>query len=114
MIVEYVFEIEDWLGRPVRLTQRTFENRANKRSMTSGYLEEAKVTIRDPDIVQLSSSGATLLYRFGLGRSPYSRLYLMVAVHYRTRGGTEAGAVATYFFTDKLAYNEPVIEYRAQ
>ena len=102
MPVEYVFEIEDWLGRPVRLTQRTFNNHVNKRSITSEYLEEAKTTIRDPDVVQPSSSGATLLYRFGLGRPPYSRLYLMVAVHYQTRRGTQEGAVATYFFTDTL------------
>ncbi len=110
----YVIETEDWRGRSVRMTQRTFDIHAERRPMTSEYLEEAKTTIRDPDIVQPSSSGATLLYRFGLGRPPYQRLYLMVAVHYRQRGETEEGTVATYFFTDSLAFQEPLIEYRAQ
>ncbi len=114
MSMEYVFEIEDWRGRLVRLTQRTFTIHKEKRSITSEYLEEAQQTIRDPDIVQLSSTGATLLYRFGLGKGIYSRLYLMVAVHYRRRGGEQEGIVATYFFTNDLAFNEPVIEYRAQ
>lgn len=114
MHVEYVFEIEDWKGRIVRLTQRTFDNHAKKRSMTNEYLEEAKETIRDPDTVQHSSTGATLLYRFGLGRTPYSQLYLMVVVYYKKRDRNEEGVVATYFFTDSLAYNGPMIEHRAQ
>jgi len=82
--------------------------------MTCEYLEEAKETIRDPDIVQYSSTGATLLYRFGLGRMPYSQLYLMVVVYYKKREGKQEGVVATYFFTDSLAYNEPIVEHRAQ
>lgn len=114
MSPEYVFEIEDWQRRLVRLTRRTFENHVRKRSVTSEYLEEAKQTIQDPDVVQLSSTGATFLYRFGLGRTPYSRLYLMVVVYYRRREGNQEGTVATYFFTDTLAFGEPVISHRAQ
>jgi len=111
---EYVFEIEDWRGRHVSLTQRTFENHLQRHPEFPEYVEEAKQTIHDPDVVQESDTGATLLYRFGIGRPPYSRLYLMVVVYYRRRGEGQVGTVATYFFTDVLKYGESVIEYRAQ
>jgi hypothetical protein len=110
----YAFEVEDWRGRLVRMTQRTFDAHVEKRAVTIDYLGEAKETISDPDIVQESDTGATYLYRFGIGRPPYSNLYLMVIIYYRQREGTQTGIVATYHFTDSLAYHEPVIEYRAQ
>ena len=114
MSTEYVFQIEDWRGRTVRLTRRTFDSHALKRPEFPEYLPEAQETIRDPDIVQEGDNRAILLYRFGIGRPPFSRLYLMVVVFYRQRMGRESGVVATHFFTDMLAPNSPIIEHRAQ
>ncbi len=114
MPVEHVFQIEDWRGRRVHLTQQTFESHAHRRSEFAEYLEEAKETVNDPDIVQESDTGATFLYRFAIGRPPFSRLYLKVVIFYRQQGERQVGTVATYFFTDALALDTPIIEHRAQ
>lgn len=119
MPTEYVFQIQDWRDRLVRLSQRTYNNHVPRHPEFAEYLHEAQETIRDPDIVQESDTGATYLYRFGIGKPPFSRLYLKVVVFYvvvfyRERGGRQVGTVATYFFTDALAWDTPVIEHRAQ
>lgn len=114
MPLGYVFEIADWKRRSVLLTQQTFDNHVHRHPEFPEYVEEAKETVRDPDIVQESDTGATYLYRFGIGRPPFSRLYLKVVVFYRQRGSGQTGTVATYFFTDVLAFDARVIEYRAQ
>lgn len=114
MLVEHVFQIKDWRGRQVHLTQRTFESHAHRRPEFAEYKAEAEETINDPDIVQESDTGATFLYRFAIGRPPFSRLYLKVVIFYRQQGDSQIGTVATFYFTDALASDTPIIEHRAQ
>jgi len=114
MLPQLVFEVEDWRGRLVHVTQRTFSSHAGKRPEFSEYRSEAETTIRDPDIVQESDTGATLIYRFGIGRPPFARLYLKVVVFYKKRRGRETGTVGTWFFTDSLEHEAPIVEHRAQ
>ena len=77
----YVFEVPYWRGRPVRLTQRTFDNHKGKRPDFVTNLDEAKLTIQDPDMVGEGDNGAISLFRYGL-RS-YPNLYRRVIVYYR-------------------------------
>ena len=98
----------------MHLKQQTFDNHADKRPEFSEYLPEAQRTIKDPDIVQESDTGATLLYRYGIGQPLFSRLYLKVVVFYKEGRGRQTGTVATWFFTDSLTLDTPVAEHRAQ
>ena len=81
-IPRYVFEIRDWQGRVVRMTQKTFDNHRERHAEIPDYIEEAKATIRDPDRVYKGDVGRSLhLYRYGLGRGIYARTYLAVIVY---------------------------------
>ena len=111
----FVFEIFDWKQRKVRLNRKTYEIHCNYRPETPLYLPEAQQVISDPDVVLLNDKGATLLYRFGLGKSQFSNLYLQVVVYYESKNNSpEIGKVATYFFTDEIDTDCKIIEHRAQ
>lgn len=73
------------------------------------YIEEAKQTIQDPDIVAEADNGALSLFRFGLGRKPFQNLYLVVIVYYKGMEGVEA----THHFTTMLG-DLRIIEHRQQ
>ena len=94
----YMFEVKDWCGRTVRLTRRTFETHKERHPEFTQYIEAAKQTIQDPDLVAEADNGGTSLVRFGLGRKPFGKLYLVVIVFYRGAEGTEA----THHFTSRL------------
>lgn len=109
---DYIFEIVDWRGRPVRLTRRTFENHKDRHPEVPLYIEQAKLTIEDPDFVGEEDYGAVCLFRFGLGRGVFANLYLRVIIYYR--GRPERGVVATYHFTDSIGEDITIIEHRYQ
>lgn len=105
----YIFEIKDWHGRIVRLTRRTFEVHEKRHQEFAKYIEAAKQTIQDPDLVAEADNGAVSLFRFGLGNKPFENLYLVVVVYYKGAEGKEA----THHFTDSIG-DLRVIEYRYQ
>lgn len=86
----YIFEVKDWRGRIVRLSRRTFETHEKRHPEFAEYIEAAKETIKDPDLVAEADNGATSLFRFGLGHKPYENLYLVVIVYYKGTNGIEA------------------------
>ncbi len=93
---KYVFEVIDWRGRLVRMTQRTYDTHVERHAEIPEYIQEAQATIADPDAVYKSDVGRTEhLYRFGLGRGIYARTYLVVVIHYQEDQST--GIVATYY-----------------
>jgi hypothetical protein len=108
-MVECVFKIEDWRGRIVRLTQHTFNSHKNRHPEFVPYIEAAKETIQDPDFVAETDSGATALFRFGLGEKPFKNLYLVVIIHYEG----EIGKEATHYFTSRLG-DLSIVEVRHQ
>lgn len=106
---DYIFEVNDWRGRIVRLTKRTFETHEKRHPEFAKYIEEAKLTIQDPDFVAEADNGAIALFRFGLGRKPFNDLYLVVIVYYKGEKGMEA----THHFVTKPG-DLKIIEYRYQ
>ena len=110
----YIIDAYDWKSRRVRMTRRTFERHVPYHPEIVDYIGEAQEAIADPDIVLEADNGANYLYRFGLGRSPFSRLWLMVVVYYQSSRHEEEGTIATYFFTDSLDQRARQIAYRAQ
>lgn len=93
------------------MTRRTFESHRPRRPEIEQYVQEAQVTVQDPDVVAEAHSGAVALFRYGLGRNEFRGLYLRVIVYYR--GKPEAGTVATYHFTDEIG-DVQIIEHRYQ
>lgn len=93
------------------MTQKTFDNHKERHPEIVGYVEEAKQTIADPDVVLETDNGAVQLFRRGLGRKPFERTYLEVVVYYR--GKPANGVVATYHFTDRLGSGR-LLELRHQ
>jgi hypothetical protein len=67
-----VFNVPDYKGRRVRLTQRTYDKHVPIHPKVEEYVEEAKQVVEDPDDVIEMDSDATFLYRHGLGRGVYA------------------------------------------
>lgn len=107
---DFVFLVEDWKGRRVGMSYTTYESHRDKHAEVPVYLEEARQTIADPDIVHEADNGGVFLSRFGLGRSLYQGCWLTVVVHYPESG---LGRVATFYFARSLP-RRPVLEQRAQ
>ena len=105
----YIFEVQDWRGRTVRLTKRTFEKHEKRHPEFAPYIEEAKQTIQDPDFVAEADNGAVALFRFGLGHKPFENLFLEVIVYYSGEEGIEA----THHFTTEVGGLQ-IIEHRYQ
>jgi hypothetical protein len=59
----FVLDVVDWQGRRVRMTARTFSIHELRHPEIREYLEEAKQTIADPDIVLEDNDSGVLLYR---------------------------------------------------
>ena len=106
---KYVFEIKDWCGRIVRLTQHTFNIHKDRHPEFVPYIGAAQETIQDPDFTAETGSGAVALFRLGLGKKLYKNLYLVVIVHY----DGEVGIEATHYFTSRLG-DLKVMEIRHQ
>jgi hypothetical protein len=104
-----LFEIPDWEGKTVHMTVKTFQTHLAYRPMMAEYVDEAKITIRDPDHIQQAHHGAMRLCRLGLGRTIYSKSWLVVIVYYSSNFGT----AATYQFMRQLPVNEQIIRRRA-
>ena len=109
----YIFEIKDWRGRIVRLTRKTFEVHEKRHQEFRQYIEAAKQTIQDPDIVAEADNGAVSLFRFGLGHKSFERLYLQVIVYYKKVEKEVEGKEATHHFTSAIG-DLQVIEHRYQ
>jgi hypothetical protein len=104
---KYIFEIRDWRNRIVRLTNRTYDIHEKRHPEFVPYLEAAKQTIQDPDIIAEADNGAILLIRYGLGQKYFKSLYLFVVVFYNGDEGIEA----THHFARELG-NLKIIEQR--
>ncbi len=52
------FVVEDWKGRTVRYTEKSFAIHLIYRPMIADYLEEVQALVRDPDHVQQADRGA--------------------------------------------------------
>lgn len=105
----YAIETNDWCGRHVVMTQKTYDEHKFRHPEVPTYVEEAKILLSDPDGVLEVDNGAIYIFRFGLGRGVYGKLYLGMYLYY---SGNQ-GRIATYFFTDEIVDGR-VLEYRAQ
>lgn len=106
----YKFENTDYKGRPVRMTVKTFDTHLLYRPTMADYVEQAILTIQDPDHVQMAKHGGLRLCRLGLGVGLYAKAWLVVHVYY---DGRDIGTVATYHFMRTLPSNEVILEQRA-
>jgi hypothetical protein len=93
---ELTLDTKDYQGRRIVLTTRTFRRHIPIHPEITDYLREADEAISDPDGVIELESGASFLYRYGLGRTLFSNTYLGVVVHYKPEGTSERGVVATF------------------
>jgi len=108
-MAHYVIETKDWCGRIVRLSQHTFNVHKDRHPEFVPYIEAVKETIQDPDFVAETDSGATALFRFGLGEKTFEKLYLVVIIYYEG----EIGKEATHYFTSRLG-DLKIVEIRHQ
>ena len=104
----YVFNITDWKGRPVRLSESTYAKHLPVHTEITDYLEEVQETIRDPDIVLQIEGGAIRLCRLGLGKGVFERTWLAAVIYYER----DVGTVATFHFMRSLP-REEMLENRA-
>jgi hypothetical protein len=108
--MRYQFETTDPEGRMVHMTVKTFQNHLAYRPMMANYLDEAKLTVSDPDHIQEARNGGMRYCRLGLGRDQYRKAWLVVQVYY---DNSSTGTVATYHFMRQLPANERIIQQRA-
>lgn len=107
--INYIFEVKDWRGRIVRLTEKTYNAHKDRHPEFIPYIEAAQETIEDPDFVAETNSGAIALFRFGLGKKPFEKLYLVVIIHY----DSDVGREATHYFTSRIG-DWRILEHRHQ
>jgi len=68
------------------------------------------VLIGDPDIVYVDDNSQCIhMYRLGLGRGKYSKLYLWAGVYYRSN---DLGSLASYYFTSRMRTDLRLVEHR--
>jgi hypothetical protein len=88
--LDYIFEIRDWQNRIVRLSKCTYDIHEKRHLEFVPYLESAKLTIQDPDIVAEADNNGIFLVRYGLGKQYFKNLYLCVVIFYNEGEGIEA------------------------
>lgn len=91
------------------MTEATFNNHKQKHTEVVKYIDEAKLTNADSDVVQEADDGSVFLCRFGLGHEQFVKCWLVVIIHYIAT----SGKVATYFFSGNLP-RKRILENRWQ
>jgi hypothetical protein len=102
--VEYIFEIEDRDGVPVRLCRYRWERHIKKkRPWMSRYLPLIKQAIVYPEHITTDKDWDDCFdyYIWGVGRR--RNLYLMVVVQYYEKGAVRRGWVRTAFLTAEIS-----------
>jgi hypothetical protein len=98
---EIVFETTDIYNIPITLSRATWEEKIKvDHPEVEDYLNEAKTTIEDPDVVIADSLRETtkIFSRFGMGKGQYHNLHLRTIVQYAGVGGR----VASIHFANTL------------
>ena len=99
----YVFETKDRYGVTVRLSRHTYECHLVYRPEMADYIEEAKTTIEDPDIIKIDKGGCHHHWRGGLGKGQrFGKCYVEVLVHYHFAEDHMEGRVASYWLPRKI------------
>jgi hypothetical protein len=93
------------LGRKVRYRRAIYERHLADHPETVDYLQEAVLTISDPDSEYQEEEdtddfSCRVYYRMGMGRDEFERCLLKIPVYY---DGTDEGEVATFHFTRRVA-----------
>lgn len=105
MSEEIKFEVQDRLGRLVRLREAVYQRHLPQHPEMTGYVEGAKLTIAEPDfelIDEDSSTNCYQYYRKGLGRGKFKGCFIKVPVYYQKTLWGEVGEVATFHFARRL------------
>jgi hypothetical protein len=110
--MEWFFETKDRDGVTVRMSKATYEKHLPMHPEIADYVEEAKLTIQEPEIVKRDDDGCHHHYRLGLGRGKYEKCYLRVLVIYHGRGKRKHGVVASYWMSRNIGRQGEVIWLR--
>jgi len=106
--MDYIFEIKDHAGIPVRLSHSVWKDKILAPSPkghpeVEKYFDEAKETIQNPDIVMESRQrkNVHLHYKF-YDTDQNKKLYLTVVIKYLLESNKKIGYVSTIYLTRKL------------
>lgn len=100
--MSYKFETKDRFGNEVRLSESTYNSHLQYRSEMADYLDEARQTIEDPDLILCDKDGCHHHYKLGLGRGKFKNCYVQVLVRYKTVGGRTEGVVVSYWLARRV------------
>lgn len=106
--MEWLFETKDRNGVTVRMSKDTYERHLPARPEIAHYIEEAQITIQDPELIIRDDDDCYHHYRLGLGREKFKKCYVRVLVRYRRRKSRKEGIVATFWLSRSVGEGEIV------
>lgn len=104
--MKWLFEVRDRNNVPVRMSKATYDKHLPKHPEIADYIEEAKLTVEDPELIYRDKDGCHHHYRFGLGEGKYADCYLRVLVRYPRRWGRKQGVVSSFWFSRNVGKGE--------
>jgi len=100
---DFALEAQDWEGRSVRWTQRSYQEHVPKHPEIQDYIEQIGIAVSDPDVIVNVGQSQVHLYKFGLGRGRFIGCYICVIIYYREGPlGEVEGRIATSYFTTRV------------
>ncbi len=103
---DLIFEIDDYEGTPVVLSQATWHSKAGNDESGDhpeirGYLEEIADAIRNPDLVFQSTRDerSRIFYRLNVGRGEFAGKNVVVIVKYVSEQQGVRGYVSTIYLS---------------
>lgn len=112
---KYVFEVKHRYGQTVRLRTVVYERHRSEHPEMTEYIEEAEVTVTDPDVELLdeeAGGNCHVYYRLGLGRDEFEKCFVKVPVYYDEVSGVQEGEVATFHLTRRLGRGRRIWQRR--
>jgi hypothetical protein len=106
--MDYIFEIEDHAGVPVRLSHSVWKDKIlapspKRHPEVERYFEKSKQTIRYPDIVMESQQRKNVHLHYKVYASDQNKeLHLAVVIKYLSESNKIIGYVSTIYLTRKL------------
>jgi len=107
--MEWLFETKDRDGITVRMSKATYDKHLPIHPEIAHYVQEAKLTIQEPEVVVRDDDGCHHHHRLGLGRGKHKGCYLRVLVNYHGRGKRKYGIVASYWMSRNICPHGEVI-----
>ena len=106
--MEWIFETKDREGVIVRMSKDTYERHLPIHPEIADYIEEAELTVQDPELIIRDDDNCYHHYRLGLGRGKYKKCYVRVLVNYRHRRRKKEGIVSSYWLSRTVGEGEVI------